>query len=211
MTDMTESAKIPRHDVTASDSKATRRGVWNRLVGPLRPIQSAVVLVSAAAAAIGVGVSTLPVGRVPAALMAAVAFDLIGGLMAFQLPATRAAYETSPVVSRIGFAMAHVQAFVIPLTGQGPWSTACSRYAAALGSTVLLEVALPSSPRRRAAAAAMAMACSLADVAASRGANQRWLGPVILLKVIGGHASIPRSSRSCAGGHGLDVQHRSCR
>lgn len=158
-------------------------GVWRRLVGPLDRKHSALVLASAAAAAIKVGVTTWPAGRVRAAVMGVVAFDLVGGMVAFQLPATRAAYAPSSVISRVGFAAAHVQAGVVALTGQGSWSTVAGRYLAALSSTVLLESMLPTSPRRRAVATVAAVLCSVADLMVSRGEGQRWLGPAILVKV----------------------------
>lgn len=180
---------------TTSSSGARWSRAWTLLVGPLDRKQSALVLTSATASAITVGVRTRPAGRVRAAVTAAVAFDLVGGLVAFQLPATRAVYAPSSLISRVGFAAAHVQAGVVPLTGQGSWSTAAGRYLAALSSTVLLEVALPKSPHRRAVATVVAAAFSISDLVVSRGEEQRWLGPVVLIKVIGGHASIAGKPR----------------
>lgn len=165
--------------------------VWQGLVGPLGPGSSALVLGTAGLVATAVAARTRHDGAWPAAVMAVVAFDLAGGLVAFQFPATRDSYAHSSRIARLGFAAAHVQAFAVPLVSQGTWASAARRYLSAMGASALLESALPDSPKRRVAGQALALALSAADVVLASGEKQRWLGPVILLKVVGGHASIP--------------------
>lgn len=61
--------------------------VWQGLDGPLGPGSSALVLGTAGLVATAVAARTRHDGAWPAAVMAVVAFDLAGGLVAFQVPA----------------------------------------------------------------------------------------------------------------------------
>lgn len=170
-----------------------KRTAWARLVGPLTGAQSAAVLAVAAAGAAAIGKHTArrtAVGR--GVLLAVVAFDLIGGLVAFQLTPTREQYRKTSLRSRLVFTGVHLQPFVLPAVGQGTWKRAALRYAAAVASTVALETALPRAGSRRIVANLLAASLSVADVATDD-SQQRWFGPVYLMKVIGGHAGIRQS------------------
>lgn len=154
------------------------------------------VLGAAAAGAVAVGVNTVRragVGR--SALLSCVAFDLVGGLIAFQLQPTREQYREASLQSRLAFALVHVQPFAVPLTGQGSWRRAALRYTAAVASTVALEVTLPRADSRRVAANMLAASLSFIDLASDT-SQQRWFGPVYLMKVIGGHGGVPKASPS---------------
>ncbi|WP_040160655.1 hypothetical protein [Mobilicoccus massiliensis] len=61
-------------------------------------------------------------------------------------------------------------------------------------ATTALETLLPDSPLRRPVANVLAAGLSVLDLVASGRERQRWLGPVYLMKVAGGHAGIPRQS-----------------
>ncbi len=163
---------------------------WTTLVGPLGRGASTVVVVAAASAATVILTSTSRrVGAARGAAMGAVAFDLCGGLVAFQLRPTRKKYSESSLQSRMMFALAHVQPFLLPIIGEGSWRRATARYAAAIIATAALERFVPHSTNRRVVANCVAATVSIADLASDK-SQQRWLGPVYLMKVIGGHSSI---------------------
>lgn len=123
--------------------------------------------------------------------MGIVAFDLVGGLVAFQLRPTREKYSASSLRSRMGFALAHLQPFLLPVLGEGPWRRAAARYATAVIATAVLERCATRSTSRRAVANSVAAAFSGADLATGK-PQQRWFGTVYLMKVIGGHSGIRR-------------------
>lgn len=169
---------------------------WTRLVGPLSRTESAAVLGAAGATAAVVGATTARrSGPLRGSLMAAVAADLAGGLVTFQLRSTRVQYGASSLASRLTFAVVHVQPFLLPALGQGSWRRAAFRYGTAVGATGLLELIPAAEPARRRLAIALAATLSLADVASDH-SPQRWFGPVYLMKVIGGHGGIPPRERT---------------
>ncbi|MGC5615086.1 hypothetical protein [Georgenia sp. Z1491] len=145
----------------------------------------------ATASALAVGVRTARrSGWLRGSLVGAVAFDLVGGLVAFQLPATRERYSMKAMRSRLTFALVHVQPFALPLLGEGSWRRAGLRCSTAVASTVALERLAPRSPGRRLIANGVAAALSLVDLATDS-SRQRWFGPVFTMKVVGGHGGIP--------------------
>lgn len=95
---------------------------WSELVGPLGKLESAVVLAAATGGAVSVGVNTAR-QTTPSrgAFLGAIAFDLIGGLITFQLEPTRGRYVSSSFLSRLKFALVHLQPFALPLIGEGSW------------------------------------------------------------------------------------------
>lgn len=128
-------------------------GVWGGLVGPLGRAASIGVLMAAASSAATVAASTSRrAGTGRGVALGAVAFDLVGGLIAFQLHGTRRRYAGSPLRSRLVFALVHVQPFVLPALGEGSWRRAAARYTAAVASTAVLERLAPCSASRRALA-----------------------------------------------------------
>ncbi len=166
---------------------------WGRLVGPLGAGRSAGVVSAAALGTTLVAVHTKRRNGLRAATtMAPVAFDLIGGLITFQLAPTRAKYADAPLRARMMFVGAHLQPLAVPVVGGGSWKRAMARYATAIVATTTLETVLANHPRRRLVANLIAAGVSAADVATDRG-PQRWIGPVYLMKVIGGHGGIPRN------------------
>ena len=181
----------PRRPVcTEDEGEGVMRRMWRGLVGDLTDAQSAAVLLAAAGSAGAVWWRTRADGPAAALAMGVVAFDLVGGLVAFPLPGTREHYAATGPAARVGFAVVHVQPFVLPLTRQGSLRSAAWRYGGAVTATVLLEVLDPG--RRRILANAVAAALSAVDLATSAGSPQRWLGPVYLVKVIGGHGGIAK-------------------
>lgn len=150
------------------------------------------MLAAAASSAVAVFASTSPrIGPARGAAIGAVAFDLVGGLVAFQLRPTREKYSASSLRSRMVFALAHVQPFLLPVLGEGSWRRAAARYTTAVIATAVLERCAPHSPSRWAVANSLAAASSVADLATGE-SQQRWFGPVYLMKVIGGHPGIHR-------------------
>ncbi|GAA1129551.1 hypothetical protein GCM10009670_22690 [Citricoccus alkalitolerans] len=89
------------------------------------------------------------------------------------------------------FALVHLQPFLLPLFGEGSWARAALRYATAFLATTALERFVPRSASRRFVANGVAAALSSADFTTDK-SQQRWFGPVYLMKVIGGHSGIPR-------------------
>lgn len=167
-------------------------GAWHDLVGPLDRGASAVVLVVSAAAAAAVSVPTSRRAGVARGTVAGIiAFDLVGGLVAFQLPASRQKYARSTLRSRMTFALAHVQPFALPILGEGSLPRAAARYSTAVLATAALERFAPRTASRRVLANSVAALASTADVLTDV-SDQRWFGPVYLMKVIGGHAGIPQ-------------------
>lgn len=166
---------------------------WSELVGRLGKLESAVVLAAAAGGAVSVGVNTAR-QTTPArgAFLGAIAFDLIGGLVAFQLEPTRRRYVGSSFLSRLKFALVHLQPFAVPLIGEGSWKRATFRYAVSVASTLALESIRPHRPSRRRYANVLAAIVSIVDLVQTP-SQQRWLGPVYLMKVIGGHGGIRRA------------------
>ncbi|WP_425307659.1 hypothetical protein AADG42_02515 [Ammonicoccus fulvus] len=170
------------------------RSFWNRLMGNVTPIEGAVALASAGVSAAVVGVSTARrVGWIRGLVMGVVAFDLCGGLVSFQLGSTREEYAHHSDRRRLVFVLVHLQPFVLPLVGQGTWGRAGVRYAAAVGGTLALERVGMRPEHRRPVANGSALALAVADLMAAS-PDQRWLGPVYLLKLVGGHGGIPRVS-----------------
>lgn len=163
---------------------------WDEFVGPLGRLESTVVLAAASAGAVRVGVDTAR-RTTPARglFLGAIAFDLIGGLIAFQLKPTRERYARSSFRSRLTFALLHLQPFAVPLAGEGSWKRAAFRYALSVASTLALETMRPQGLSRRRHANALAVSLSIVDVTRTA-SKQRWLGPVYLMKVIGGHGGI---------------------
>ncbi|WP_159619570.1 hypothetical protein [Arthrobacter zhaoguopingii] len=153
---------------------------------------SAAVLACATLSATAAAAGTfrrIGVGR--GTVVGLVAFDLVGGLVAFQMRGTREKYAQSPLRSRLVFAVAHVQPIVLPLIADGSWRRAAARYLAAVSMTAALELVVPPRMPRRLTANGVGLALSTLDLV-SGPSTQRWFGPVYLMKVIGGHAGIPR-------------------
>ncbi|MEJ2889501.1 hypothetical protein [Actinomycetospora aeridis] len=166
---------------------------WTRLVGPLGPGASAAVLGSALAGGVAAGLgATGRVGPGRGLLDGLVAADLVGGLVTFQLPPTRRQYARSSPRARLTFVLLHLHPFALPLTRQGGWRRAVSRYAAAVAATGALEVLCARSASRRTVANIVATAAAVVDGATTR-TGPRWFGPVYLAKLIGGHGGIPRA------------------
>lgn len=164
--------------------------VWRAVMGPVGPKQGGATMAVAAAAALVVGRRTLrEKGPVAAIVTGVVAFDLVGGMVSFRLESTRRQYAGHDVRQRLLFAAAHVQPFVLPITGQGNWSRAAVRYGLALAATAALEAFTPTRPGRGMIADALGAALALADLASDR-SKQRWLGPVYLIKLVGGHGGV---------------------
>ncbi|MBE1515175.1 hypothetical protein H4W26_001930 [Nesterenkonia halotolerans] len=169
-----------------------RTKFWSSLVGPLGRRESAVVLVIATSAAARISYNTSRRAGIPRGVTAGLAaFDLWGGLVAFQFQPTREQYSRSPLESRMLFALVHVQPFLLPLLGEGSWRRATGRYATAVVSTAVLECFLSYSTSRRVVANGAAAALSAADLALGAPAHS-WFGPVYLMKMIGGHSGIGR-------------------
>ncbi len=163
-------------------------------MGNVTPIEGAIALTAAGVSAAVVGVSTARrVGWIRGLVMGVVAFDLCGGLVSFQLGSTREEYAHHSDRRRLVFVLVHLQPFVLPLTGQGTWGQAVARYAAAVGGTLALERVGIRSEFRRPVANGLALALAGADLMVAS-PDQRWLGPVYVLKLVGGHGGIPRAS-----------------
>ncbi|WP_295017962.1 hypothetical protein [uncultured Micrococcus sp.] len=164
--------------------------VWRGLVEPLGRAESAAVLGVAAVTGLAVARQTgTRRGPGAALLLGAVAVDVTGGMVAFQLPATRERYRSSSLADRLGLAAAHVQCLALPPAGEGTWSRALARWAGVVGATAVLQAVVPER-RRRAAGTALGAVLAAADLATDRSA-QRWLGPVWYLKLVAGHATLP--------------------
>ncbi len=166
--------------------------MWREVVGPLGSNGSVAVLTCAALSATAAAVGTSRrrgVGR--GTVVGLVAFDLVGGLVAFQMRGTREKYAQSSLRSRLIFAVAHVQPIVLPLIADGSWRRAAARYLAAVSTTAALELVLPPRMPRRLTANGVGLVLSTLDLV-SGSSTQRWFGPVYLMKVVGGHAGIPR-------------------
>ncbi len=177
------------------------RKQWRGLVGSLDSTQSAAVLGTAVAGAAWAAVHTArragtghtgtgrtPIGRSGA--IAAVGVDLIGGLVAFQLPPTRDKYAQSSARARLIFALCHAQPFLLPLLREGSWRRAAFRYLAGIAAITGLQATSLTPRDRRIAANAVAAGVSIADFATDT-SPQRWFGPVFTMKVIGGHGGLP--------------------
>ena len=152
------------------------------------------VLGAASVSALAVGLSAgSRDGAVKGAVAAGLAFDLVGGLVALHWPSNRRAFARKDIPERLLFTGIHVQPFVLPAIGQGRWSHATRRYLTALGASAALELFVPRSRLRPAIATAAAAVLAVEDWRRGRGRRNRWLGPVLLLKLISGHAGIRRS------------------
>lgn len=170
--------------------RTTVEELWRSIVGELTPAQSAAVLSCAASSALGVGLRTVRrAGPLRGAVMGFQAFDLVGGLVAFQWPGTRSKYAGGTGRGRLAFPVLHVQPYSVPLAGEGSWTVAAGRHLAAVASTAALDQIEMEPQRRRATANLVAAGLSLCDLAVTD-SRQRWFGPVYLFKVVGGHASL---------------------
>lgn len=166
---------------------------WESLMGPVGRGGSATVLAVAITAGLAIGHRTRRhQGLGWALVMGVVGFDLVGGMVAFQLRPTRAQYAHHTPRARLGFVTGHLHPFLLPLSGQGSWARAMARYATAVATTVVLERCPGDSRPRRGAVMASAIALAAGDVLTDR-SPQRWLGPVYLIKLVGGHGSISRT------------------
>ena len=160
-------------------------------LGVADPEVAVPVLGAASLSALAAGLSTgSRDGAVKGVAAAGLAFDLVGGLGALHWPSNRRAFARKDVPERLLFTGIHVQPFVLPAIGQGTWGHATRRYLTALGASAALELFVPRSRLRPALATATAAVLALGDWRRSRGQQNRWLGPVILLKLISGHAGI---------------------
>lgn len=189
---MSDEARDAGADPRVGGGSGTWAARWSRLVGPVGPARSALILGVAGAAALHAAVEAWRRrGPAAAVITGLVAFDLYGGLVAFQLRETRAEYAAKELGDRLVFVVLHLQPYLLPLTGQGGPGQATARYAAAVLSTGALEWLLPTSRYRRLVANAVAALLTWLDSRAPAG-EQRWLGPVYLMKLTGGHGGIPR-------------------
>ncbi|GAA4881081.1 hypothetical protein [Actinomycetospora straminea] len=180
---------------TLEHASEERAEAWTRLVGPLGPGASAVVLGSALLGGAAVTVSTTRrAGAWRGLVHGLVAVDLVGGLVTFQLPPTRGQYARSSSGARMSFVLAHLQPVVLPLTRQGTWRRAVARYVTAVAATGALEALGTRVGSRRAVATALGVAAAVVD-GATAGPGPRWFGPVYLLKLIAGHGGIAHAAR----------------
>ena len=164
------------------------------LLGVADPEAAVPVLGAASVSALAVGLSAASRdGAAKGAVAAGLAFDLVGGLVALHWPSNRRAFTRKGIPERLLFTGLHVQPFVLPAIGQGTWGHAARRYLTALGVSAALELLVPRSRLRPAIATAAAAVLAVEDWRRGRGWRNRWLGPVLLLKLIGGHAGIRRS------------------
>ncbi|GAB3623625.1 hypothetical protein GCM10027418_17080 [Mariniluteicoccus endophyticus] len=168
------------------------RRFWTGLVGPVPPRTSGVIMAGAGAATCAVAVSTPgPVWR--RVVMGAMAFDIVGGMVAFQVPATRAEYARKSSVEHLGFVAAHLHPAVLAALGEGSWTRNATRYAYAVAVTEGLQRAPLSPQARRRAAMALGLVAAVVDLATDR-SGSRWFGPAYL-KLVAGHAGIGARAR----------------
>lgn len=159
-------------------------------MGELTPAQSAAVLSFAADSALGVGLRAVRrAGPLRGAVMGFQAFDLVGGLVAFQCAGTRSKYADGTGLRRLAFPVLHVQPYTVPLAGEGSWTVAAGRHLPAVASTAALDQVEMKPRSRRVTANIVAAGLSLCDLAVAD-SRQRWFGPVYLFKVVGRHASL---------------------
>jgi hypothetical protein len=147
-------------------------------------------LTGAAGAGVAVlGAHRAGVGVLAIAVLAVVAFDLVGGVVVnataaagrrFHGPGRRPAH-------RLGFVAAHVQPFLLALVVPGfGWTAAALSYGLALGGAVAVLTATPPL-RRPLAYAITALGSVAALVAAPLPAFLAWVTPVLLVKLLLGH------------------------
>lgn len=166
-----------------------RPSLWTQLVGDLDAAQSFCVMGAAAVVTHAVWRDTRSRGLGRAVAMAVTAWDLVGGLVAFQMPPTRAKYARAGSRERMIFVLLHGQPFVVPLSGEGRFSTAAGRYLAVLGGAAVAD-RLISQKQRLIWSLGLAGLLVTVDLVATRDEQQRWLGPTYFMKLLGGHASI---------------------
>ena len=140
-------------------------------------------------------------GTVQGAVAAMIAFDLTGGMVAFHQPATRCVYARRNLAARLLFTGMHAHPFLLAMTGQGTWKQALCRYLEVNATTAALELLVPRSRIRPVLATVIAVLLAGMDWRNSPGQQNRWLGPVFLLKLISGHAGIPRERAHDQGQH----------
>ncbi|WP_154674333.1 hypothetical protein [Nakamurella lactea] len=161
---------------------------WTRLVGPASRAESVAILVPAVIGGALVARSTARRrGLVRGAAAAAVAVDLIGGVVAFQTSSARSRYAESTASARMLFTAAHLQPAIMPLIGEGNWPTATRRYLLSLGGSALLT-RMPAARRRVAGLAVTLAAVAIERIGAT--GTDRWLGPVYLTKLLAGHGTL---------------------
>ncbi len=170
------------------------RGAWRGLVGPLGAASSAAVLGAAGVGVAAVTRSTRERRSWPVAgVVGVVAADLIGGMVAFQIPETRRHYAETSLGSRLVLAIGHVQCFALPLLGEGTWGRALKRWAGVVCGTMLLQ-SFVAEQDRRLVGSALALFLGSADLATDL-TRQRWFGPVWAVKLVAGHATLPNQCR----------------
>ena len=139
-------------------------------------------------------------GTVRGAVAAMIAFDLTGGMVAFHQPVTRCFYARCNLAARLLFTGMHVHPFLLAMTGQGTEQAVC-RYLEVNATTAALELLVPRSRIRPVLATVIAVLLAGMDWRNSPGQQNRWLGPVFLVKLISGHAGIPRERDHDPGRH----------
>ena len=163
------------------------------LLGVTDPEAVVPVLGAASVSALAVGLSAASRdGAAKGAVAAGLVFDLVGGLVALHWPSNRRAFTRKGIPECLLFTGVHVQPFVLPAIGQGTWGHVARRYLMALAASAALELLVPRSRPCPAIATAAAAVFAVEDWRRGRGRQNRWLGPVLLLKLISGHAGIRR-------------------
>jgi hypothetical protein len=140
--------------------------------------------VLAATGAAGAGLPPWPV-----AVLAVVAFDLVGGAVVNATPAASRRFH-GPAGSdrrRLAFVAGHVHLFVLALTVPGfGWAAAALTYGLVLAGAVAV-LAAPRPLRRPVAFAVTAVGGPAALLAAPVPAVLAWVTPVLMVKLLLGH------------------------
>ncbi|OZM80232.1 hypothetical protein [Pseudonocardia sp. MH-G8] len=122
-------------------------------------------------------------------VLAAVAFDLVGGAVVNATPAAKRRFH-GPGRSgahRLAFVAAHVQPFLLALLVPGfGWTAAALAYGLAVGGAVALLLTEPRL-RRPLGFAVTAVGSVAALVAVPLPAFLAWVAPVLLVKLLLGH------------------------
>jgi hypothetical protein len=143
----------------------------------------------AAALSAAAGAHAAGLGPWSIAVLAVVAFDLVGGAVVNATPAAKVRFH-GPGRSgahRLAFVAAHVQPFLLALLVPGfGWTAAALAYGLAVGGAVAVLVAAPRL-RRPLAFAVTAVGSVAALVAVPLPAFLAWVTPVLLVKLLLGH------------------------
>jgi hypothetical protein len=163
-------------------------GAWDRLIGPgASPTEQAGALVAASAGAIVGGF--VPRTARERLLGAVIGLDAFGGAWVNETPSAKQWYRRAGAhpLEPAAFAAGHVHPVIVEaVSGRRAWGRAVLAWVLPIVGCAAVAAAPPA---RRRTVAAVAAGFAAVTTAAAAPAGWRWLGPVLALKLVLGHAT----------------------